>query len=162
MYLVNTNMGVNSSEEWRDVVGYEDIYHVSNEGRVRRVLQSRGTRPDLLKPSVNPKNGYHSVMLWSQNKGKRITVHRLVALAFLGEQPGLEVCHNNDDRDNNSVSNLRWDTHSQNHLDIARNGNRPTHCKLGHEYTPENSYLTKRGYKECNTCRKRRQKARRK
>ena len=160
MYPVNINMDVNSNEQWRDVVGYEGVYQVSDHGRVKRVLQSKGTRPGLLKPSPSGQAGYPSVALWRNNKGKRVTVHRLVALAFLGDGVGLEVCHRDDDNNNNHVSNLRWDTHSENHLDITRNGNRPTHCPRGHEYTPENSYITKKGYKECKVCRKRRQKAR--
>lgn len=160
---MNTNTDVSSNEQWRDVLGYEGIYHVSDHGRVRRVLQSRGTRPGLLKPTANPRSGYLTVMLWRENKGRRIAVHRLVAQAFLGPAPdGMEVCHRDDDNGNNHVSNLRWDTHSENHLDITRNGNRPTHCPRGHEYTPENSYVTRKGYKECRTCRKRREQERRK
>lgn len=128
-----------SSEEWRDVVGYEGIYHVSSHGRVRRVLASQGTRPGPLKPTRNVRNGYYSVMLWRDGKSKRITVHRLVALAFLGPAPeGLEVCHGDDDKSNNRVENLRWDTHSENHLDITRNGNRRAHYEKERQSIGEN------------------------
>jgi hypothetical protein len=145
-------MAVASSEEWRDVLGYEGVYHVSNHGQVKRVLQSRGTRPGLLKPTVHPRNGYRTVMLWNQNRSQRFTVHRLVALAFLGQpDEGLEVCHRDDNPSNNHVSNLRWDTHSENHLDITRNGNRPTVCRNGHQYTKDNIQMVGE-QRRCKTC----------
>lgn len=159
---MSINTVESSSEEWRDAFGFEGIYQVSNEGRVRRVLASRGTRPGIIKPQANPRNGYLTVSLSRENKKKRISVHRLVALAFLGPQPeGKEVCHNDDDRNNNHASNLRWDTHSQNHFDIARNGNRARVCSRGHEMTGDNLYISpSKGHRQCRKCKQLRDRGR--
>ena len=51
-------------EEWKDVVGYEGLYEVSNLGRVRN--KKRNTMVTLLD-----NNGYHRVELWKNNKRRR-------------------------------------------------------------------------------------------
>jgi hypothetical protein len=66
-------------------------------------------------------------------------------------------CHEDDNPANNHVSNLRWDTPTANQLDALRNGRNKnankTHCKHGHEYTPENTYRQgKRGGRFCREC----------
>lgn len=108
-------------EIWKDVEGYEGLYQVSNEGRVksldRYVDTSLGVRlykGKVLTPSHND-SGYHIVNL-SKN-GKLIThrVHILVAQAFL-PNPENKPCidHRNSKRDCNVVENLRWCTYKEN------------------------------------------------
>ena len=87
--------------------------------------------------------------------------------AFVGPcPPGLEACHGNDVADDNRLENLRWDTRTENQLDRVRNGIHPgankTHCKRGHEYTPENTMIqrkangnTGRVCRECDRARRR-------
>jgi len=146
--------------EWRPVVGYEGLYEVSDGGDVRRVAAGRGTHAGrILKPSPDPL-GRPRVNLSRAGIVRTAFIHRLVALAFIGEpRPGEEVCHGDGDNQNNSVGNLRWDTHYANHLDSVSHGTyavqpKATHCKRGHEFTPENTYLQPgRASQHCRACR---------
>lgn len=98
-----------ANEEWRDVVGYEGKYQVSNLGRVRNfknfnVIDGWTTR-----------SGYISVHLSNQGKPRKKSVHRLVAMAFISNplsKPHID--HINCNRQDNRVENLRWCTHKEN------------------------------------------------
>ncbi len=64
------------------------------------------------------KTGYLYVKLWDKNKNYGKRVHRLILETFIGSCPeNMESCHNNGKRDDNRLSNLRWDTHSNNQQD---------------------------------------------
>ena len=63
-------------EEWRDVVGYEKLYEVSNFGEVKSYRQNKILKPQLSK-------GYHIVCLTKNKKEKSPSIHRLVAIAFI-------------------------------------------------------------------------------
>ena len=105
-------------EKWKSVVGYEGFFDVSSLGGVRSIsrVSNRG-RPvggKTLKPHKTPK-GYMRVALWVDGCPKKFFVHRLVLEAFVGPCPdGMEGCHNDGDRGNNKLENLRWDTASSN------------------------------------------------
>lgn len=73
-----------------------------------------------MKP--HPHNGYLRVSLIRDGRVCSRTVHNLVLMAFVGPCPqGMEGCHYPDpDRANNRLSNLRWDTHSENARDKYR------------------------------------------
>lgn len=120
----------NMKEEWRPVVGLEDLYEVSSAGRVR----SRGrvrtvTRffpPKELKGSPAT-GGYKKVTLRGQS-GAPITkgVHALVAEAFIGCRPtGQVVAHQNGVRDDNRLENLRFATQAENTRDRWLHGTEP-------------------------------------
>lgn len=96
-------------EEWRPVVNFETWYEVSDLGRVRRRI-----RPDRpLAPGL--KKGYCGVSLCVRNRITQRLVHTLVAEAFLGMPPdGMEVSHEDNNRSNNRLENLRYVTHAQN------------------------------------------------
>lgn len=96
-------------ETWRQIKGYEDIYTVSDYGRVANLITER-----ILKPVENHK-GYLIVQLSKDGKRKNFRVHRLVAEAFIPNPKKLpEVDHINNDRQGNHVSNLRWSSGSEN------------------------------------------------
>lgn len=118
-------------EEWKDVVGYEGIYQVSNFGRVksmgRWVYRYDRVKPAYVKESfMTPspgKSGHMRVNLRKNLKSETIYVHRLVLEAFVGPCPsGMEGCHKDDDPSNNRLKNLRWDTRHENIEDRRKNG----------------------------------------
>lgn len=106
-------------EEWRNVVGFEGRYEVSNLGRVRSLVKySRWQKvPRLLSTRIN-RNGYLMIMLKAEDGSfKTDVVHRLVALAFVdGYQKGLVVNHRDENRLNNHADNLEWITSRENTL----------------------------------------------
>ncbi len=72
---------------------------------------------------VVEKTGYRSVTFMSDGSLKKFLVHRLVLEAFVGPCPeGMEACHNDGDRLNNQISNLRWDTRKANQADRIKHG----------------------------------------
>lgn len=126
--------GLMAHEEWRDVVGYEGLYEVSNLGRVRGVERhyyrqdSRGVsypvvvRARMLNQTENS-NGYYRVSLSRDNHVKQAFVHRLVAMAFVENPDNLPVIdHIDGDRHNNDASNLRWCTQGDNLHYTYQNG----------------------------------------
>lgn len=164
-----------TQEQWRPVPGYEGYYEVSDHGRVRsveRVLtRSNGrkytVRQQIMATFTEPK-GHMVVTLNGDGKrsGTNRLVHQLVLEAFVGPRPdGLVASHWDDNPERNHVSNLRWASYSENTYDQIRNGGhnhaRKTHCKWGHEFSAENTYISKSGGRVCRTCRYTKQKARR-
>lgn len=96
-------------EEWKNVIGYEGLYEVSNKGNVRNVRRNK-----LLKLSKN-RYGYIQVYLYKNGIRTVFTVHRLVAQAFLPNPDNLpEVNHRDEDKTNNRVENLEFCDHKYN------------------------------------------------
>lgn len=70
--------------------------------------------------------GYFHATLRVGGRFRHYKVHRLVLGAFVGPCPeGLECCHNDGDRRNNSIGNLRWDTRESNIRDRTKHGRLP-------------------------------------
>ncbi len=97
------------TEQWRDVVGYDGVYQVSDQGQVRNTQTSK-----ILQP-VRMKNGRLYVTLSSRGFQRKCTVQSLVASAFLGEcPPNHEIGHRDGDYTRNHVSNLQYLTRREN------------------------------------------------
>ncbi len=108
-------------ERWKDVVGYEGLYQVSDVGRVKRIAFGPGTFVGKILQYCFNKDGYPLVNLHKNSIQKQWQVHRLVLQAFIGSCPiGMECCHNDGDKHNIQLENLRWDTHSNNISDAVR------------------------------------------
>ena len=121
-----------AEEIWKDVVGFEGLYKVSNKGRV---LGSR----KILSSSSNG-TGYQKVALFLGKKCCMRYVHRLVAQAFiLNPENKPQVNHKDRNKSNNCVENLEWLTEKENFRHALLNG----HKTLG-------EYCWKRT-KECNS-----------
>ena len=95
-------------EEWLPIEGYEELYQVSNFGRVKSLNYNHTNQEQILKPSTN-KQGYQLVALYKDGKPKWFSVHRLVAMAFIPNPNDYEqVNHIDEVKTNNHVSNLEW------------------------------------------------------
>ena len=113
------------NEIWKDVVDWEEFYQVSNFGRIRckeRITYydrnlGRGMEPKTIyakirKPKLNKHTGYLMVGLNGKGKSKNVTIHSMVAKAFMynytgeGVEKGLCVNHIDGNKLNNFVENL--------------------------------------------------------
>ena len=100
-------------EIWKDVVGYEGLYMVSNMGRIKSLNYNKTGKEKLLKGHIK-RNGYIQYVL-SNGKSKSILAHRLVAKAFIPNPNNLpEVNHINECKTDNRVENLEWCSKSYN------------------------------------------------
>lgn len=109
-------------EIWKDIVGYEGLYQVSNLGRVKMMGRKKRMwhgaythiKPKILKQFVV--RGYMKSKLRDINGlTKMISVHILVATAFI-PNPNNYPCinHKDENKQNNNVENLEWCTHKYN------------------------------------------------
>lgn len=118
-------------ETWKQIKGFEGLYEVSDLGRVRSLDKISKSRSGsyrkksgmIISGGINSR-GYRLCLLYPA-EGKRQTVyfHHLVLKAFIGEPlPGQEACHNDGNKQNNRLDNLRWDTHIKNCSDREKHG----------------------------------------
>ena len=157
-----------SDEEWKPVPGWDGLYEVSNEGRVRslaRTLLKRGGTmkyrlPEKILSNRISGSGYPAVFLCRDGVREQATVHTLVLQAFVGPRPTSthKGLHRDDNPRNNHVSNLYWGTMQENALDRVRNGRdrnaRKTKCNRGHALIGPNlapwSSVNRRACLACN------------
>lgn len=131
------------TEEWLPVVTMEDFYEVSNLGRVRGLPRagSRGRAAvgGVLKPTLNKETGYLYVDLKAHGNRWNAKVNVLVAEAFIGPRPAFhDCCHEDGNRQNNRLDNLRWDTRKGNFEDKFKHGTQPLGEKVaGSKLTAE-------------------------
>jgi len=100
-------------EIWKPVLGLEGRYEASNLGRIKGIrLYGRYTHPRILTPRIN-KDGYLKLDIKKDEDTRLfVSVHRLVALAFIGKPPTElhTVNHKDGNKTNNNVENLEWAT----------------------------------------------------
>lgn len=99
------------NEEWRDVVGYEDLYQVSNTGRVRskRAKTRIADKYNRIMRQKSDNHGYLRVNLHKDGICKAELVSRLVARAFIPNPDDFpQVGHDDDNKTNNHSTNLYW------------------------------------------------------
>ena len=111
-------------EVWKDVVGYEGYYQVSNLGRVKSLRVQKYShkqkrpivvfREKVLKPFFSTK-GYLNIDLKKDGSRKTQPVHRLVAKAFIANENNYpQINHKDENKQNNCVENLEWCTNQYN------------------------------------------------
>ena len=111
-------------EIWKDIEGYEGLYQVSNLGRVRsldRIIPSKLKNNNFVKKKGKiiqlrkKKDGYVQVKLKKDGSQKLMSVHRLVAKAFIDNPNNYEIVNHKDNNpENNNEKNLEWCTQSYN------------------------------------------------
>lgn len=95
------------SEEWKQVVGYEGLYEVSNKGRVKG--------KNGIRKAYDNGNGYMKVTLSKDGVERGRYIHRLVAEAFIPNRNNYRcVNHKDECKNNNNVDNLEWCSHKYN------------------------------------------------
>lgn len=143
-------------EEWRPVVGYEGLYEVSDLGRVRsldRIVNYRDGRRFTYKgvSLVLSDNGYgYAVVTLSKGKdSKKVRlVHSLVLESFEGPRPPkLDICHRDNDKRNNRLENLRYDTRVGN---LADSDWKAETCRRGHPLAERNLLKSQRRCLACS------------
>lgn len=99
---------------WKDIVGYEGLYQISNLGNVRSLNYKNTKECKNLVKKINNK-GYEYVTLSKQKEYKPFLVHRLVATAFIQKVDGFTIVNHKDENPlNNSADNLEWCNHKYN------------------------------------------------
>lgn len=107
---------------WKDVVGYEGLYSVSNTGKVWSHIRERELQPMSCR-------GYLRVHLCKHGRTKAVPIHRIVAMAFIANPSNKPtVNHINEDKLDNRVENLEWAT-------VAENNNHGTRTQRAMEHT---------------------------
>ena len=109
------------NEIWKDILGYEGLYQISNLGDVRSLNYNHTGEIKLLKQSTD-KYGYKRVGLFKNGKEKKYLIHRLVAMTFIPNPDNLPIInHKDEDKTNNNVNNLEWCTYEYNNNYGTRN-----------------------------------------
>ena len=106
-----------------DIIGYEGLYKIYDDGRVFGIKRNK-----FIKPQLSAR-GYYRIGLYVNQKRNNKSIHKLVALHYIGEPPiGFEVDHIDRDKLNNNISNLRYISRSENQK------NRYVYGKISYRY----------------------------
>ena len=110
-------------EEWKDIIGYENLYQISNYCNVKSLSRKMWNRNSywyskekILKPRIaKNKSHYATVSLRKENKSKTMSIHRLVAIHFIPLVENKDyVNHIDENKLNNFYKNLEWSTPKEN------------------------------------------------
>lgn len=119
-----------TQEIWKDIIGFEGLYQISNHGRIksleRTVMRKDGfattVKESIKFPSIM-NTGYYMITLYKNNIAKYCTMHRLLAIHFIPNPENKPyINHIDGSRDNNSLKNLEWCTQSENMQHAMRSG----------------------------------------
>ena len=101
------------------VYDYTDMYRIYRDGRVESVKRYR-VKQRFLK-EITHRDGYKQVGLSKNGKEKKYRIHRIIAIHFIPNPDNFpEVDHINQVKDDNSIQNLRWCSHSTNMRHITK------------------------------------------
>ncbi len=111
-------------EFWKDIIGLEEVFVVSNKGRIRRIMHRKNPTNRLMKQFFDKEGeGYMQIPLCNLGKKTFFLVHRTVAISFIPNPENKpEVNHKDGDKTNNCVENLEWATSLENIRESWRMG----------------------------------------
>ena len=102
---------------WKDVIGYEGLYRISDCGELFSVRSNR-----VLNPNIGV-DGYLKAVLSVGNQRKTVRINRLVAEAFVTNPSHKPIVNHKDgDKLNNRATNLEWVTIKENAIHASKNG----------------------------------------
>lgn len=104
------------NEIWKPITidGFEHLYEISSLGRIRSIGTYNTCKKGIMHPMTD-RCGYYHVQLFNKGNVKDVSIHRLVALAFLPNPNNYGyVNHKDENTKNNVVDNLEWCTNSYN------------------------------------------------
>lgn len=106
-------------EIWKDVVGFEGAYQISNRGRIKSFKRLKTGK---ILSNVNKTGWYLNVVLKYKKRQRYVKIHQLVAEAFLGKRPfdNAEINHKDANKQNNCVENLEYVTRLENVIHAAK------------------------------------------
>lgn len=109
---------MNMEEIWKTIPGYENLYEVSNLGRIKSLSRTKKAShgsiqkvPEKIRALSYGTNGegYASIVLSKNGKNKTFLVHRLVAQLFIPNPKNFPIVnHKDENKRNDSVDNLEW------------------------------------------------------
>lgn len=125
-------------EIWKDIVGYEGLYQISNYGRVKSLGNDKTRKERILKP-IKSQKGYLRIIFCKKGKTKQFYIHCLVAENFIPNPLNLpQVNHKDENKENNCVYNLEW-------CDAKYNNNYGTRiektCKKVYQYSKRGIFI---------------------
>ena len=104
-------------EIWKPIIGYENIYNISNLGRIKSI------RNNIILKLHPDKDGYLRTNISKNGVRKNCYPHTEVAKSFLGSKPeNKEINHKDTIKSNNYESNLEYVTSSENKIHAQENG----------------------------------------
>ena len=97
---------------------YEGYYLINKEGEVYGIKRKK-----IVKPRINKNSGYYQINICKNGIRKTHLLHRLLALQYISNPEGKPVIdHMDRNRQNNSLDNLKWATHSENNFNVELKG----------------------------------------
>lgn len=155
-------MSIQHEEEiWKDIPEFEGLYQASNLGRIKSLdrYDSIGRfRPSTIRVLFEQNSGYLSLVLNKNGIKYPKTVHKMVYEAFNGvvNDSNLDVAHEDGNKYNCSISNLKLKTKSENSQDKRKHGTQnyqwKTHCDFGHVFEDWNLINFKKNIRKCLAC----------
>lgn len=133
-------------EIWMPVLGFEEFYEASNLGKVRSLKRvnkknKRVMGGNILKPILGSRK-YLVVNLTKPGIRKQIFLHKIIIEAFNGPRPcDMTVCHNDGNKLNCQLDNLRWGTQLENINDKKMHGTWQFGEKIGNSRFTENQIV---------------------